>query len=155
MAHKPIRVAIMGAQERDLPVLGTLHNRADVEIAFVYDRDRRAVGIDIAEILNISRHHSPDQLTDLRGLDYAVISEPREKFAAESEILARAGVKLLNPSEVFQQFAPAGRKGRSTPWLSWQTGRSPPATTQAGLPCSMPMDSSSGSATWAPGSPPC
>lgn len=110
MTEKKIRVAILGAHERDLAVLGTLHNRADVEIAFVYDHDRRAVGVDIAEILGVPRQHSPEQLTDLRGLDFAVVSEPREKFAAESEILARAGVKLLNPSEVFQRFAPEGRK---------------------------------------------
>lgn len=110
MPDKAIRVAILGAQEQDLSVLGALHNQPGVEIACVYDRDRQAVGIDIAEILGIARLHSPDQLTELRGLDYVAVSEPREKYAAETEILVRAGARLVNPAEVFQQLAPGATK---------------------------------------------
>lgn len=110
MTTSKIRVAILGAQEKDLAVLGALHNQADVEIAFVYDRDRQAVGIDIAEILGIARYHGPEQLTDLRDLDYVAVSEPREKYGAETEILVRAGARLLNPSEVFQQLAPSAKR---------------------------------------------
>jgi len=106
MAGNKIRCVVVGAQEADLSVLSALHNQKDVEIALVYDRDRKAVGVEIAEILGIALAHTPDQLADLRGIDYAAISEPREKFAAEVEILARAGVRLLNPSEVLQQFQP-------------------------------------------------
>jgi len=107
MPHKPLRCAILGAQEQDLPVLAALRNRPHTEIAFVYDRDRQAVGVDMAEIIGVLRFHTPDELTDLKDLDYAIVSEPREKFSTEIEILSRANVKLLNPSEVFQQLLPA------------------------------------------------
>jgi GAF domain-containing protein len=110
MVQDKIRVAILGAQERDLPILGALHNQGDVEVAFVYDKDPQAVGIEIAEILGITRLHGVEQLIDLRGLDYAAVSEPREKFGTEIELLVRAGVKLLNPSEVFQQLVPGRRQ---------------------------------------------
>lgn len=110
MTPKLLRCGILGAQEQDLAVLAALRNRSQTEIAFVYDRDRQAVGIDIAEILGVARCHTPDQLTDLKDLDYAVVCEPREKFATEIEILARAKVKLLNPSEVFQQLSPSAAR---------------------------------------------
>jgi GAF domain-containing protein len=104
MAYSKIRCAILGAQEQDLTLLSALHHRSDLEIALVYDRDRQAVGIDIAEILRIPRAHTPDQLVGLVEIDYAVVTEPREKFSAETEIFARAGVRILNPSELFQQL---------------------------------------------------
>ena len=106
MTNNRLRFILVGAQEVDLPVLSALHNRQDVEIVAVYDRDRRAVGTEIAEILGIPRAHTPDQLADLQGIDCAVISEPREKFTAELEVLARSGARILNPSEALQQFQP-------------------------------------------------
>lgn len=109
MPGNSIRCVIIGAQEVDLPVLSALHNHTDVEIVVVYDRDRKAVGVEIAEILGISLAHSPDQLADLHDIDFAAISEPREKFAAEVEILTRAGARPLNPSEALQQFRPDER----------------------------------------------
>ncbi len=104
MASSKIRCVILGAQEQDLTLLSALHHGKDLEIALVYDRDRQAVGVDIAEILQIPRAHTPDQLVGLVDVDYVVVAEPREKFSAETEIFARAGVKILNPSEVFQQL---------------------------------------------------
>jgi GAF domain-containing protein len=109
MPKDKIRVAILGAQEKDLSILGALHNQRGVEIVFVYDRDRGAVGIDIAEILGIARFHAPEQLADLRDLDYVAVSEPREKYAAEMEMLVRTGARLLNPAEVFQKLAPSDK----------------------------------------------
>ena len=105
MNSNTVRWAIIGAQEQDLPVLSALHNHKGADVAVVYDRDRRAVGIEIAEILGLSRSHTPEQLAGVADIDYAVVSEPREKFAAEIEVLIRAGAKLLNPSEVFQELS--------------------------------------------------
>jgi GAF domain-containing protein len=104
MPGNKIRVAIIGAQESDLPVLSALHNRKDVDLVMVYDRDRRAVGVEMAEILGLPRAHAPEDLAELGEIDYAAVSEPREKFAAEIEVLSRAGARLLNPSEVFERF---------------------------------------------------
>jgi len=82
MTSNTVRWAIIGAQEQDLPVLSVLHSQQGVEVAVVYDRDRRAVGIEIAEILGLSRSHTPEQLAGVADIDCAVVSEPREKFAA-------------------------------------------------------------------------
>jgi GAF domain-containing protein len=109
MPGHSIRCVVIGAQEVDLPVLSALHNHKDVEIVVVYDRDRKAVGVEIAEILGIALAHTPDQLADLHDIDFAAISEPRGKFAAEVEILTRAGARHLNPSEALQKFRPDER----------------------------------------------
>ncbi len=104
---------MLGAQEQDLPVLAALRNRPQTVIVFVYDKDPQAVGIDMAEILGIRRHHSPDELAGMEDLDYAVVSEPRERFATEIEILTRANVKLLNPSELLQQLGESEERPRT------------------------------------------
>jgi GAF domain-containing protein len=106
MPDNAIRCAIIGAQEADLPVLSALHGHRDVEIVVVYDRDRQAVGVEIAEILGIPRAHTPEELSELHDVAIAAVSEPREKFAAEIEVLVRAGARPMNPSEVIHEFSP-------------------------------------------------
>jgi GAF domain-containing protein len=92
MAKKRIRVAIIGGGEPDLYVLGELHKRRDVEIAFVYDRHPAAVAIEIAEILGIPRVTSLEEMELRLPVDAAVIGEPRDRYSREIERLGRADI---------------------------------------------------------------
>jgi len=96
---------MLGAREKDLPVLSEIHRQERVHIAFVYDRDRTAVGMEIAEILGISRYQRPQDLGGMRDLDYIIVSEPRARFAAELEALAESGAKILNPGDAIKVLA--------------------------------------------------
>ncbi|UCG52991.1 MAG: GAF domain-containing protein [Candidatus Latescibacterota bacterium] len=110
MTDRDIRCGILGGQEQDLPILSALHGQENVRIAFVYDRDPKAVGVEIAEILRIRRYHTPAQLAEEKDLDYVVVSEPRQRFSAEVETLSRSGAKLMNPADALSRFA-----GEKTP----------------------------------------
>ncbi|UCH83371.1 MAG: GAF domain-containing protein, partial [Candidatus Latescibacterota bacterium] len=105
MAYQGIRCGILGAQDQDLAILSTLHNRENVQIAFVYDRDPNAVGMEIAEILGVPRFGSPDDLRGLDRLDFVVVSEPRRRFTPELEVLSTTGAALINPTEALKRFA--------------------------------------------------
>jgi hypothetical protein len=104
MINKDITCGLFGAQEYDLFVLSEIQKQPHVHISFVYDKDPTAVGVEIAEILGIPRYHRPEDLTDLTGLDYVVVSEPRARFREELEAVARMGAEILNPPEAVELF---------------------------------------------------
>lgn len=109
MTTDKIRCGLLGGQERDLPVLGELHKRAEVEIAFLYDPDPTSVGMEIAEILGIERARSTGDLAAYRSLDYVVVPEPREQFDVEVRALSRTGARVLTPSEAIDLLCPSAR----------------------------------------------
>ncbi len=118
MAKKKIRVAIIGGGEPDLYVLGELHKRRDVEIAFVYDRHPAAVAIEIAEILGIPRVTRLEEMELRLPVDAAVIGEPRDRYAREIERLGRAEIMdhaqalaRLCQKDVAHDAPPAGEPG--------------------------------------------
>jgi transcriptional regulator with GAF, ATPase, and Fis domain len=104
MSNKELTCGLLGAQEYDLFVLSELQKQPHVQISFVYDKDPSAVGVEIAEILGIPRYHRPEDLMDLAGLDYVVVSEPRARFREELEAVARMGAEILNPPEAVEAF---------------------------------------------------
>ena len=98
MAANKIRCGILGAQEKDLGVLSELHREPGVEVAFVYDPQLGAVGLEIAEILGIPPYREPEPLRGLRDIDYIVVSEPRARFSEELSALSASKAKILTPS---------------------------------------------------------
>jgi GAF domain-containing protein/GGDEF domain-containing protein len=92
-----ITCCILGAAEKDLEILSDLQQAEGVRIAFIYDPDPDAVGLEIAEILGIPGYSSVDLPAD--GLDYIVVSEPRERFRDVLEHLAPCGAGILTPAE--------------------------------------------------------
>jgi GAF domain-containing protein len=103
MSTKRIRCAIFGGGEGDLFVFGELHKRKDVEIAFVYDRYPAAVGLEIAEILRVPRVSSPDELAAFLPVDVVVVSEPRDRFAHELELVGEA--EILDHTQALARLA--------------------------------------------------
>jgi hypothetical protein len=116
MTNKKISCCILGGQEKDLYVLGELHKQPQVEIAFVYDRDPAAVGLEIAEILGIPRCSRTEQLRDTEPVEYVVVTEPRAQFQDELVQLSGSGAKILTQTEAMTFFggrplsAPEGDK---------------------------------------------
>jgi GAF domain-containing protein len=105
MNNKQIRCCILGGQEKDLYVLGELHKQQQVEIAFVYDRDPGAVGLEIAEILGITRFSRSEDLRDVAPVEYVVVTEPRAQFEDELTALSGSGAKIITQSEAMNMFA--------------------------------------------------
>lgn len=104
MTKKHMRCALFGGGEGDLYVFGELHKRRNVEIAFVYDRNPAAVALEIAEILHVPRVTKPEDIAAYLPLDWVVVGEPRDRFAAEFELLK--GVEVIDHA---QALARAGR----------------------------------------------
>ena len=92
MSKKRLKCAILGGSESDLYVLGELHKRQDIEIAFVYDRNPAAVAVEIAEILRVPGLSRPEQILSHLPVAVVVVDEPRDRFAAELAILGTAEV---------------------------------------------------------------
>jgi hypothetical protein len=92
MTAKRIRCAILGGGEDDLYVLGELHKRREVEIAFVYDRNPAAVALEIAEILRVPRVIEPEGIPPRLPVDCVVVGEPRDRFTAELELFGRTEI---------------------------------------------------------------
>ena len=105
MTVHAIRCGILGARDQDLAILSALHNRENLQIAFIYDRDPNAVGLEIAEILGVPRYKSPDELRAAEKLDYVVVSEPRQRFTTELEVLSNTDAKLINPADALNRFS--------------------------------------------------
>lgn len=80
--------------------MGEIHKQENVRIAFVYDPNPNAVGLEIAEILGIPRSHKTEDLPDA-PVEYVVVAEPRERFHAELEQVSGSGAKILTHSEAF------------------------------------------------------
>ena len=99
-----IRCGILGGAEKDLFLLSELHRQEDVQIVFVFDPDRTAVAMDIAEILGIATYSSIEELSGAEKLDYVIVTEPRARYAAALEALEPAAAQILNPGDAFQKL---------------------------------------------------
>ncbi|MDH3217061.1 MAG: GAF domain-containing protein [Candidatus Krumholzibacteria bacterium] len=99
-----IRCGILGGLEKDLAVLSELHRQEEVQIAFVYEPKKGAVGLEIAEILGIPRCRRPEDLSSFANMDYVVVSEPRARFKNELVAIARTKTQILTPSEAIKRL---------------------------------------------------
>jgi len=93
MSTNLIRCGLLGDREKDLYVLGELQKRREIAIAYVYDRDPAAVGLEIAEILGLPRFDDADALARQAPVDYVIVAEPRTQFEGELRHLAESGAR--------------------------------------------------------------
>lgn len=90
--------------------MGELHKQPGVEIAYVYDKDLNAVGLEIAEILGIPRTSRREELAGFDAVEYVVVTEPRGAFEDELVELSATGAKVVSQSEAMSMFGSARSK---------------------------------------------
>ena len=114
MNNHTIRCCLFGGQEKDLYLLGELHKLPHVNIVFVFDKDPGVVGLEIAEILGIARLSNSEDIGKYENIEYAVVSEPRQKYADELSRLTNSGTKILSRTEAMNALCEHEEKYEET-----------------------------------------
>ena len=113
---KAAKIAILGGGEDELNILSEYHRDPGFEILGIYDRDPRAVAMEVAEIIGVSVYTDRSFLQAFQEADYVVVSGKGGPFNEEIGMLSRTGVKILNPSEAASDMADsAAEKEKTSP----------------------------------------
>jgi GAF domain-containing protein/GGDEF domain-containing protein len=110
-----ITIAILGGGEEELNVLSEFHRAPGVSIVGVYDRDPRAVTLEIAEIIGIPAF-SDDSFRDaFLKADYIIVTDKRKIYEREIAMLQKERKRIVNPAEAVSQFSPAAHGPEEEP----------------------------------------
>ena len=99
------KIAILGGGEDELNILSEYHRDPGFEILGIYDRDPRAVAMEVAEIIGVPIFSDRSFLKAFEHADYVVVTGKEGPYNAEIGMLSQAGVKVLNPSEAASNMA--------------------------------------------------
>jgi putative methionine-R-sulfoxide reductase with GAF domain len=99
------RIAILGGGEDELNILSEYHRDPAFEIVGIYDRDPRAVALEVAEIIGVPVYSDRSFLKAFEHADYVVVSGKSGQFSSEIGMLTHTGIKVLNPSEAASDMA--------------------------------------------------
>ena len=99
------KIAILGGGEDELNILSEYHRDSGFELIGIYDRDPRAVAMEVAEIIGVSVYTDRTFLQAFKKADYVVVSGKGGPYNEEIGMLSRVGVKILNPSEAASDMA--------------------------------------------------
>ncbi|HSG28681.1 MAG TPA: GAF domain-containing protein, partial [Candidatus Krumholzibacterium sp.] len=99
------KIAILGGGEEELNILSEFHRNPSYELLGVYDRDPRAVALEIAEIIGIPRFSDESFLDAFRNADYIIVTDKRRMYEEELRRLRRENLKIINPSEAVSHLA--------------------------------------------------
>jgi putative methionine-R-sulfoxide reductase with GAF domain len=119
VAQSFTKIAILGGGEEELNVLSEFHRTPGIVIVGVYDRDPRAVALEIAEIIGISTFSDDAFLPAFLKADYVIVAEKRKLYEREMDLLKRERKRIVNPAEAVSHFAPgSGAKTEAAqhPW---------------------------------------
>lgn len=119
MSGTSIKVAILGGGEEELNVLSEFHRTPDVSIIGVYDRDSRAVALEIAEIVGIPAYSDDSFLEAFAKADYIIVTDKRKLYEKEIALLKKERKRIVNPAEAVSQFSPGEQdkeSASSSPW---------------------------------------
>jgi GAF domain-containing protein/GGDEF domain-containing protein len=114
-----IKIAILGGGEEELNVLSEFHRTPDIAIIAVYDRDPRAVALEIAEIIGIPAYSDDSFLDAFLKADYIIVTDKRKLYDREIALLKKERKRIVNPAEAVGQFSPAAQgkdDASSHPW---------------------------------------
>jgi GGDEF domain-containing protein len=100
-----IKIAILGGGEEELNVLSEFHRTPDVAIIGVYDRDPRAVALEIAEIIGIPAYSDGSYLDAFLKADYIIVTDRRKLYETEIALLKKERKRIVNPAEAVSQFS--------------------------------------------------
>lgn len=117
--NNAIKIAIMGGGEEELSLLSEFHRTPGINIVGLYDRDPRAVAMDIAEIIGIPKFSDDLFLEKFRDADYIIVTEKRKLYEREIDLLRSEGKKIVNPTEAVTYLSappPGEEKPEQPPW---------------------------------------
>lgn len=107
-SNETVRVAILGGGEEELNILSEFHRTPGVRVVGVYDRDPRAVALEIAEIIGIPAFSDESFLASFREADYVVVSQMRARFEEEITLLRAERKRIINPAEAASSLSGGG-----------------------------------------------
>jgi len=114
-----VRVAILGGGDDELQILSEFHRTPGIEVIGIYDRDTRAVALEIAEIIGVPTFSDLTFIPRFLEADYVVVTEKREEFKEEIERLQAEKVKIINPSEAIDYLSSYSIEKGEVPEASW------------------------------------
>lgn len=114
-----IRIAILGGGEEELTIMSEFHRTPGVAIVAIYDRDPRAIALEIAEIIGVRTYCDDSFLEAFAAADYVVASEKRKRYEKEIELLKREKKRIINPAEAVGHVVPGSRDSDETSKHIW------------------------------------
>ena len=114
-----VKVAILGGGDDELQILSEFHNTPGIEIIGVYDRDSRAVALEIAEIIGVPTFTDSSFVKRFLEADYVVVAERRDAFIEEIELLRKEKIKIINPNEAIDYLSGERKSGDEEVEPSW------------------------------------
>jgi GGDEF domain-containing protein len=99
------KIAILGGGEDELNILSEYHRDPSFDIIGIYDRDPRAVAMEVAEIIGVPIYTDRSFLKAFEQADYAIVSGKADSYNTEIGMLRQAGIKILNTSEAASSLA--------------------------------------------------
>ena len=94
------KIAILGGGEEELNILSEFHRTPGVSVIAVYDRDPRAVAMEIAEIIGVPTFSDNSFLNTFSKADYIIVTQKRKRFEQEILLLQTERKRIINASEV-------------------------------------------------------
>ncbi len=99
------KIAILGGGEEELNILSEFHRNPTYDIIAIYDRDKMAVGLQIAEIIGIPKYSDEGFLDAFRNADYVIITDKRRIYEEEIRLLRKEKIRIINPLEAVNHLA--------------------------------------------------
>lgn len=113
------KVAILGGGEEELNILSELHRDPSVDIVGIYDRDPRAVAVEIAEIIGVPVFTDHSFVDAFKASDHVIVTGSRSAFGEEIRLLRRAGITLMTPSESASRAVEQAPRAPEEPPVPW------------------------------------
>lgn len=109
------KVAILGGGEEELNILSEFHRDPAIEIVGIYDRDHRAVALEIAEIIGVPVYSDRTFIEAFKAADHVIVAARRALLGDEIRLLRRAGIRLMTPSESASRITERSIQARRAP----------------------------------------
>ncbi|HMA77396.1 MAG TPA: GAF domain-containing protein [Candidatus Krumholzibacteriaceae bacterium] len=93
---KKVKIAIIGGGEKQLSVLSQFHELSEFNILGVYDTNKKALALEIAEIIGIDTYSDSSFADKFTDADYIVADKNNTGFREEIELLTAQGAQVID-----------------------------------------------------------
>ena len=116
--EKVNNIAILGGGEDELNILSEFHQNPEYNIIAIYDKNPKAVALEIAEIIGIPKFSDKSFISEFRKADYIIVTDKRRDYEEEINLLKQEKLKIINPSEAVTRLSmdDSGESSEALPW---------------------------------------